>query len=200
MERRFCDFLVVRSLDRRLLWRRQHRLGGSSLQARQYSFSHRFIPSSSENNWAIYKIDSPSCCMPSFLSVRLGSSGSLRYCLRGNGKLDGESFKSVLNGSTQSVRRVIGGPISCRELVRVRWLDSPYELSLGFILAWKCARLLQADLLRWRARFHFGVMVLLLSPSHCSRGYQGVGPTKNERYEKKAKVMPDPVPRAEMEH
>ena len=43
-------------------------------------------------------------------------------------------------------------------------------------------------------------MVLLLSPYHRSRGYQGVGPTKNERYEKKAKVLPDPVPRAEMEH
>ena len=33
-----------------------------------------------------------------------------------------------------------------------------------------------------------------------SRGYQGVGPTINERYEKKHKVIPDPVPRSEMEH
>ena len=71
---------------------------------------------------------------------------------------------------------------------------------LVFILARKCARLPQADLLRWRARLHSGVMVVLLSLSHCSRGYQGVGPTKNERYEKKAKVLPDPVPRSEMEH
>lgn len=71
---------------------------------------------------------------------------------------------------------------------------------LVFILARKCARFPQTDLLCWRARLHSGVMVLLLSPYHRSRGYQGVGPTKNERYEKKAKVLPDPVPRAEMEH
>ena len=69
-----------------------------------------------------------------------------------------------------------------------------------FIVAWKCARLFQADLLRRRARLHSGVMVLSLILFHCSRGYQGVGPTKNERYEKKAKVLPDPVPRSEMEH
>ncbi|KAK8792265.1 hypothetical protein WA171_002517 [Blastocystis sp. BT1] len=32
------------------------------------------------------------------------------------------------------------------------------------------------------------------------RGYQGIGPTVNDRYLKKSKVLPDPVPRSEMEH
>ena len=105
-----------------------------------------------------------------------------------------------ITSSTQFVRRAIGGRISCRERVPVRWLDSLYSLLSSFILAWECARLFQANLLRRRARFHSGVLVLPFALFHCSRGYQGVGPTKNERYEKKAKVLPDPVPRAEMEH
>ena len=200
MERCLRDFLVVWSLHRFLLWRRQHRLGGSSLQARQYVFSRCSILSSSEDNWAIDKNDSPSCCGRSLLSDRLGSSGSLRSCLRRNGKLDGELLDEILNDSTQFVRRAIGGRISCRERVPVRWPDSLYSLLSIFILAWKCSRLFQADLLRRRAGFHSGVLVLPFALFHCSRGYQGVGPTKNERYEKKAKVLPDPVPRAEMEH
>lgn len=102
--------------------------------------------------------------------------------------------------SIQFARRVIGGPISFRERAPVRWLVFRYDVLPRHYLARKCTRFPQADLLRWRARLHSGVMVLLLSPYHRSRGYQGVGPTKNERYEKKAKVLPDPVPRSEMEH
>ena len=124
----------------------------------------------------------------------------MRSCVRGNGKLDGDIRRCV--------SRVVHNPREERlvDLFRFgserrcgRWtLRTMYFLV--FILARKCARLPQADLLRWRARLHSGVMVLSLSPSHRSRGYQGVGPTKNERYEKKAKVLPDPVPRSEMEH
>ena len=32
------------------------------------------------------------------------------------------------------------------------------------------------------------------------RAYHGVGPTLDARYVKKSKVLPDPVPRSEMEH
>ena len=33
-----------------------------------------------------------------------------------------------------------------------------------------------------------------------SRAYHGVGPTIDDRYMKKSKNIPDPVPRSEMEH
>lgn len=107
----------------------------------------------------------------------------------------------ILTPSTLSVRRVIGGPTLFREQVQVLWLELLYYFSSYLTVAWKCSGFPQVNLLHGSNCINFRVLVRCkCAYMISSRGYQGVGPTIDERYIKKSKVLPDPVPRNEMEH